>query len=193
MDQHPCAMCHRNFDVLGEDVLWYYQLGRRTTDFASGNGPIGFECVTQRVIDGLTKHGIKGWKAYEAEPRNVPRLLKLRLPKLYALGVDDHWGKLDLDASGFGDSTFCPECHKFTSPYRDPERLVLDESSFDWDASDFFSFRPFGQGVFVTKRVIEVARVERWTNAMFRKHDALYVPSRPIDYLAEDWPPLDWG
>jgi hypothetical protein len=130
--------------------------------------------------------------AYEAEPQNVRGLLKWRLPRLYALGVDDHWGRLDLEASGFGDSTFCPECHKFTSPYRDPERLVLDESSFDVEASDFFSFYPFGQLVFVTKRVVEVARAERWTNALILKHDALYVPSREIDYLARDWPPADW-
>ncbi|RNC80981.1 MAG: hypothetical protein ED559_04040 [Phycisphaera sp.] len=148
--------------------------------------------MTQRVIDGLTKHGIRGWKAYEAEPRDVPRLLKVRLPKLYALGVDNHWGKPDLKASGFGDSTFCPECHKFTSKYRDPERIVLDESSFDWDKSDFFTYLPFGHGVFVSKRVIEVARTERWTNAMFRTHDAIYTGGRPIDYLAKDWPPPGW-
>ncbi|RNC80983.1 MAG: hypothetical protein ED559_04050 [Phycisphaera sp.] len=159
----------------------------------SCEGAVEFQCVTQRVIDGLQKHGVKGWSAFEVTPKDVPRLVRLRLPKLYALGVDNHWGALDLDASGFSDSTFCPECHKFTSPYRDPQQLVLDEDSFDWEASDFFSYLPFGLGVFVTRRVIEIARSERWTNARFRKHDAVFFRSREIDYLANRWPPPGWN
>src|SRR5690606_17513287 len=80
------------------------------------------------------------------------------LPELFVLRSLQHWGKLDIEASGLGDCTFCPECGKMVTNIKEPERVVIDRASFDWEASDFFRFAPWGRvGLHVTRRVIEVA------------------------------------
>ncbi len=188
--QYQCSTCDRTYEVYGKNAVFTHTCGWRINDFI-GFGWGGCICVTPRVIKGLKKHGVRGWVAYPAMLNRVPWHLKLRLPKLYALAsAQEHWGRLDIEASGLGGSEFCPECHKFTNGYREPDQMVLDDASFDWDQSDFFNFRPFGQvGLYVTRRVIEIARQEKWKGVYFRTIDIGPTKSRSIDPHSKDWPP----
>jgi hypothetical protein len=206
-----CSICFRQYEINhGTDYVLdgISEEGTKWPDFVMATGCYE-ACVRQRVIDGLNTHGIRGW---ESVPVRVPEytlsgdlisqhlLTNTRngepIPQLYILHSLQYWGKLDLEASGLGGSEYCPECGKTMPPISEPIRLIIDESSFDWDAGDFFRFHPWGQiGLHVTKRVIEIARTEKWTGVKFIPLGVPYdVTSRvrsAIDPLSKQWPPKE--
>lgn len=209
VESGECSTCLRRYEInhgthyvldeISED-------GTKWADFIMATSC--YECCVQRrVLDGLKSHGIRGWEAVRVE---VPEYtlsgeamsLHLKentgkgepLPELFILKSQQHWGRLDLEASGLGGSEYCPECGKTMPPIREPDRLVIDESTFDWDAADFFRFHPWGQvGLHVTRRVIEVARAERWTGVYFIPlgvpYDNTTQLRNRIEPLAKEWPP----
>lgn len=118
---------------------------------------------------------------------SLPQIFELRTP---------HWGKMDLERSGLAGTKICTECNKIVTEYQDPLRLVVDESSIDWSKTDFFRFRPFGMVyLFVTRRVIEVAREQRWKGVSFVPLGVPFDVNQrfryAIDPLAKEWPPKE--
>lgn len=205
-----CKLCHRTYPDIHRRryaLDCVSDTGSSWPDFIMTTGPM-FDCVSAKIVQSLTTHNLKGWNAV---PVQIPEFTlsgeqmekhlhdRLRkgheLPDLHVLHTL-HYGKLDLESSGLESCTVCKECGMITANYREPERLVIDQSTFDWDASDFFHFIPCGQPqLFVTQRVVEVARSERWTGVYF---EPLGIPfnlmsryrSR-IDPLSKQWPPKE--
>lgn len=203
-----CSLCQRPYPDQSQHSYFLDSIsdtGTKWPDFIMTASTF-FDCVTEHVVKGLTSHGAKGW---EAIPVKIPNRTLAgehmdahihkntrsgqKLPNLFILH-SAHWGRLDLQSSGLGDCTFCAECGKAVSNFKEPDQLVIDQSTFDWDASDFFHFTPWGQPrLFVTRRIIEIARVERWTGVYFEPLGVPYnLMSRfrnRINPLDTQWPP----
>lgn len=193
--EHRCAICGSflEHDDRNPYVVDIGESARILSDVVQNSGARE-GCVTERVVDGLVRHGLKGW---DAVPLFIPEWILRRFrdppPDLFLLRTH-HWGELDAEASGIGDCTYCASCGSITANPQEPSSLVINPDTFDWEASDFFRFHPWGQsGLFVTRRVIEVARIEHWTGAIFIPLGIPYNTSaklrNSIDPLAKEWPP----
>lgn len=190
-----CSACHRDYDTFGNRVEWRYQQGVRVTDYVSSGSVIGHVCITGGVVSDLAKSDLQGWATRPIEKHGIPTELQPSVPEFHALVVQNHWGCLNMEASGLEGAKFCNECGKFMNGYRDPERIVLEQSSFAWEKSDLFHFQPFGiLNIYVTHRFIEVARKHKWSNLYFTNLDSKYPHNGTVvDHLAKDWPPPGWG
>jgi len=126
-------------------------------------------------------------KRQSVNSNTLPAMFELRTP---------HWGRLDLDKSGLAGARYCPECWKTITEYRAPKQLVLDESTIDWSQTDFFRFLPTGMlDIYVTRRVIEVARQMKWRDLYFvplgLPYDVTTRLRHAINPLAKEWPPKE--
>jgi hypothetical protein len=65
-----------------------------------------------------------------------------------------------------------------------------------WSGADVVATQPPNDDrVFCTRRVIELARSERWSNFRFNPSDMTFEEGHGfdgIDYLGSDWPPAQW-
>ena len=151
---------------------------------------------SQRVLDGLHRIGATG---FTSEPVNITRVQSERLRRLPA--PDYYYFKVngaidvDLNASGMGGVERCPVCFgSLADTNPEVRRLVPIRNS--WDGSDLFKMRNFPNSlVFGTRRVLELARGERWTNFRFEPMDVVRKHASGwdgIDYLGSAWPPERW-
>jgi hypothetical protein len=104
-------------------------------------------------------------------------------------------GRIDIDpvASEVTGPEPCSGCY-VRDGYFEARRLVPVRES--WDGSDLFKIRNLGTGqIYCSRRVVELARRERWTNLNIQPMDTetrFSYRFEGIDYLGEKWPPDNW-
>lgn len=153
-------------------------------------------CVSARVVEGLHKAGIGSFEALPVEIENKAR--KLGPPPWEYFGlVIARTARCDEAKSGaVAPPVECQTCGKRSTPpgwkFVVPRRAVLEKDG--WKGQDLFKFANIGPSdvAFCTRRVLELARAERWTNCRFVPVDVDQIECctwKGIDYLGKQWPP----
>jgi hypothetical protein len=150
--------------------------------------------VSERVVTALKGAGITCARAWPVVIERVWGPLKHKPGPAYShLSVPGRMN-IDLVASGVTGSLPCPECLRPTIETDNPRRYVPVASS--WDGADLFRMRNWEIGrLCCTRKVLDLARKERWTNFRFIPMDAegeYALGWRGVDYLGKKWPPDKW-
>lgn len=138
--------------------------------------------VSARVRESLVEEGIERFWSFPvrwvAGYENRPP--KVELPEYHAV-VPDIGLEVATDYRG-------------SRPERLPCRFTYIPRMETWSGADLFRYR-IATGVLwhgCTRRVLELARRERWTGFEFEPIDKRRELSGPIKYLAKKWPPKSW-
>lgn len=169
--------------------------GAAWTD-AIGNPNWSLILFSERVLSGLTDIGASGISPLEVRIREVrsETLRALSAPSYYYFNVA---GRIDVDleASGLGGVERCPVCFRVLAG-RHPQARRFVPRHETWDGADVFSIRNSPNSMlFCTRRVLELARRDRWTNFRFEPMDVVRDHATQwggIDYLGPTWPPEIW-
>lgn len=150
--------------------------------------------VSRRVVVALEQIGAKGFEPRAVCFTKVQSPAMQNAPDYFYLDVK---GRIDIDlkSSGLEGAQQCPGCFRdLSTKLIEPTRYVPAREG--WDGSDLFRLRNRPNLlVFCTRRILELARQERWTNFRFEPMDVVQrhaVSWSGIDYLGEQWPPAKW-
>lgn len=147
-------------------------------------GPI---TVSGRVFDALEREGIGDFDAF---PAVLDRERSCRLPRGFEL--PEYWSLVIQDGIVLEDDPPAPPPNERDAHWRwfnrPGRRLVPRDDT--WTGYDLVRGR---KSIVCTRRIIELARAERWTNFSFRPIDVPpHYRSVDIDYLGAQWPPKQW-
>jgi hypothetical protein len=165
--------------------------------------------LSERVAAALEGAGIH----VRMRPARITRLESKKLtrrgaPK-YVLPILESGIRVDREASGMSTGTFGPYCAVCgtrgaidggkIAPMNRSARRGIHAVPGSWTGLDLFiseDMVPVSH-VYCTRKVLELARRERWTGARFEVMDApsdltIRSPWKGIPYLAKKWPPEAW-
>lgn len=196
-EEMPCPVCSQRWVRYVGEGVYSVKGGASWTDALPVAGFYPPYLVSERVAKGLEAIGATGYKLLPVRFSDVEgnRLQRLPEPKYYYLSVS---GMIDIDigASGLGSMDWCPACKASTSKHfvQHLKHVPIRES---WDGSDIFKVgpRPTWGVLYCTRRVLELARNERWSSFQFEPMDIVRRHSSSwggIDYLGDAWPPKNW-
>ncbi len=173
--------------VVDEGTYWPDVLG-------AASSPI--HAVSARVVRALEDEAASGFEVcpmHLAEVRGR-RLAHLPEPEYFYLNVT---GAVDIDlaAGGIGDVPACPECFQQIPEGHKPAHRHVPIAG-TWDGADFVRTRNLPNLLtFCTRRIVELARRDRWSNLRIDPMDIgshNYGLWAGVPFLAERWPPASW-
>jgi hypothetical protein len=134
------------------------------------------ECLLQdHVVELFRANGLTGFEVKPVSVRLKNDDGEVR-PKLWELVVVG-WAGLTPAQSGIKIVSHCDACgHTVYSSFTTPEKLI-DESK--WDGSDLFIIWPLPRYIFVTERVVRLAREKNMAGVVVR-------PVRELPYRGAD-------
>ena len=193
VDDYPCDNCR------AENLLpWHFEgpaiaegiSGKDWGDIiGSGGGPMAGPTfmVSERVIETLKDARVTGFAAYPVTLRAI-KSAKLRrsVPRYFHLHIERGiW----IDFTAYtGTPDVCSKCGQMLGYVDVKQRIPRPET---WNGKDVFEGWN-AVGPFCSKRVLLLAREQRWTNFLFNPvdvDDRLERRWRGIDYLGKKWPP----
>lgn len=197
--RNNCPCCDRDTlpRIFKGLVTLVVEKGKYWPDLLGGYsiGPTTF--FSERVVENLADEGVRGIEFQPASIADVrsKSLRSLAVPNYFYFnpqqGID-----FDLEASGIANRGTCAVCHQYfplsdDSPDPKPRRMVPLHNS--WTGLDLFCGRNYNSHImYVTEKVLLLARRHRWTNCRFEPIDILQRDSLRwcgIDYLGKQWPP----
>src|SRR4030095_16835893 len=145
--------------------------------------------VSECVVSDLREAEMTGFVAHPLAITRVesPKLRALAIPKYYVIEVT---GRADMNRKHFdgGDGLLCEKCGVWRPrpggevKFGDKITIPLLET---WDGSDFIMYQNIRYGgVYCTPRVVELARIKRWTGIRFR---TLAPRLPPVNLEDPDW------
>src|SRR5262245_4737680 len=176
-EQAACAVCGRRTMRECEPVRATVESDRGTmwTDLVEGLSGAGF-MVSERVVDGLVLAGIERFRCLAVDPGMEIRRKRLRgvpAPRYFLLRAAPG---MSIDA-GKSEARFppvvCGVCGARDSESDTKRRLpnwIIAEAD-SWSGLDLFTPHEMPHLTLCTRRVIEIARRERWTNCRFTPVD----------------------
>lgn len=148
---------------------------------------------SDRIVNGLEEIGGTGFTVHPVRVKRIDGagLFKAAAaPKYFYLEIT---GEIDIDmnASGVGGAPQCPGCFRWLSKSAEPHRYV--PAGHTWDGADLLRLRnlPYRM-LFCTRRVLELARRDRWRGVGFEPMDVDRRHPSGINHLARTWPPERW-
>jgi hypothetical protein len=114
--------------------------------------------VSQRVLDLFEKYHVSGFKA-ERVKTSYPKTIKGRPPDLFELVVTG-WGGFAAPAAGVKLAESCPGCGYKEYTIAEPSRLI---DAAAWDGSDLFIVWPLPGYRFVSDRLADIIRQEKFS------------------------------
>jgi hypothetical protein len=194
MSRPDCSVCGRSRNSFEGNGTLRLRGGKQWSDLVRTWGTHGPHFViSQRVKDSLDSIECRGVRWFttaaqiDAGPRGAP-------PNYYWLAVD---GRIETDlvrSPPMPREERCPSCDAVLECPKPPQKF--EPLAATWDGSDFFKIANYrSHYVGVSRRVLELARFQRWTNCRFTPFDvyrrhAIYWDG--IDYLGKTWPPDAW-
>ncbi|HYE61182.1 MAG TPA: hypothetical protein VD997_04230 [Phycisphaerales bacterium] len=190
------------------------ELGSAWPDIMESTNLAGRPLFSERVVDALRASGV----AVEVHPTHIDLLRSKKLRKSdapkYFVPLLKSGIRIDLEASGERRRSdpprgpeLCPVCGfrenlpgPRTKAWQAHKRRGLHVVPGSWAGLDLFiseDLEPVLQ-VFCTRKVLELARRERWTGARFEPIDAPFDLTnrshvwKGIPYLGKQWPPKAW-
>jgi len=162
--------------------------------------------LAERIVNSLHKAGISCFKVRLTRiGRMDSKKLTRRGAPRYFLPVMPSGIRVDLEASGIRHApVLCETCGSQGElpgsalvPFTRQKRRGLKTIPESWTGADLFICEDLGSTsyTFCTRRVLELARAERWTGVRFDPIDApfdLRTRWRGIDFRGKQWPPKAW-
>ncbi|MFB3883452.1 MAG: double-CXXCG motif protein [Armatimonadota bacterium] len=138
--------------------------------------------VQEGVLRRFRDAALTGFEAKPVAEVRMPRLQSagLRVPDLWEIVVTG-WGGEAADESGVRMTYYCPGCGHVRYSVPDNPAELVDETK--WDGSDFFRVYPFSLYVFVTERVAQLVRKERWRGVRLVRPQDLEFPGNSLTPL----------
>lgn len=159
--------------------------------------------VSKRVIEAIEKAELKAWSAiaagFEVTNRNGEFLRKEAFFRIIPLGeapacTVENWREIRNGNQLTGYEKHADQSKEARSR-QDPDRVVarLIPMLETWDGNDFM-FEPggatFGGSFLCSRKVMELAHREQWTNAAFQPLDL--IGRNFTDFRLRCWPPEKW-
>lgn len=181
-----CPLCGKSKDERKEGGMVSFSQPNGNLDFyASSKHEI---VVSKRVRESILRNNIIGISFFTlSEDRNITKPLDLFWTSIG--GVI----RVNPNSLNLHDDDICQLC---LITIRNPKIKRFIPMIETWDGSDFFRVKNwYNKHIFCTRRVVELAREERWSNLQFepmdRPREQIIMPFG-IDYLGKEWPPENW-
>lgn len=186
----PCPTCARiRHEYSGEATVRIADRGRKWYDIIHTESIIPI--VSERVVEALKNATLVGWEAFPVTIESVEsrKLAKLKPPNYTWLKIQGAI-KVSESPSIVGEIEACPVCRHLEG-IEGPTQLV-PEGVITSDSESFFEISNIWLRHRVcTRRVVDLARENGWTNFRFEPLDVPLKrrPAHIIDYLGKKWPP----
>jgi|GEM_PF-6407151 len=192
-----CPVCKYDRTFLGSgEVTCIIDSGTSWWDFIFSSS-MNF-LVSEKVVDGLDSINATGFTPIPVRITAVcsKKLRVLPEPNLFFLDVH---GRMEVDMQTHDRlwAERCSHCRRLLLGNFSGELVRYVPRPETWDGSDLFvTISDMIRGSrHCTRRILELARRERWTNCRFNPMDVHRDHStrwNGIDYLGKQWPPEQW-
>jgi len=193
-DEHQCPVCQRSYwTPMGTPTICTSELTLAWPDFMETPLRTSAFFVSERVLDTLDRENITGYKAVQAEFKEIPPNVPPPGCNYFDLHFDTHFKLRNMrDPVKPWSCHYCDALHNSDSPIGFPDNVEWDS----WDGTDFvvWGLRP-GAGLRVSRRVVNLAHEHRWTGVRITpcfEGDDSRGPGPIIDHLGDKWPP-NWN
>lgn len=153
-------------------------------DAAGVGGGVRGLYLTEFMLAGLRRGSAKYGRPIPARVMQpYPRKLRDSTPPSYFHIALEVGAKLDFESSGFAIRSVCLACGRpIVDPASQPKRYKFIEGT--WNGADIFCTDLSPTTSFCSNRILELAKLNKWTNLRFVPLDEAYDFShKGIDYL----------